>query len=219
MNITSHTHALHGLYAITDTTASNPDALSDAVEAALQGGARVLQYRDKSDDRERRLREASTLRTLTRRYDVPLLINDDIELALAVGADGVHLGRDDAAIDRARARLASGSLVGISCYNRFDLAQQAAAAGADYIAFGSFFPSPTKPHAVRAEPALLQRARTELGLPVVAIGGISPENGAALVRAGADMLAVINALFAAADISAAARTFADCFTPTEETSP
>lgn len=218
MNQYPHHPVLRGLYAITDGSAKGSDALTDAVEAALLGGARIVQYRDKSNDRDRRLAKASALRTLTRRHDVPLLINDDVELAVAVSADGVHLGRDDAAIDLARARLPAGSLVGVSCYNRFDLARQAAAAGADYIAFGSFFPSPTKPAAVRATPDLLERTRAELGLPVVAIGGISPENGAALVRAGADMLAVISALFAAPDVRAAARAFSDCFPSSEENS-
>ncbi|MCB1802357.1 MAG: thiamine phosphate synthase [Gammaproteobacteria bacterium] len=218
--VTKHPHHydLRGLYAITDEPATQTNALTNAVEAALRGGARIVQYRDKSNDRERRLAEASALRTLTRRHDVPLLINDDVELAAAIGADGVHLGRDDAAIGQARACLPAGSLVGVSCYNSFDLARQAAAAGADYIAFGSFFPSPTKPAAVRATPDLLARTRSELGLPVVAIGGISPENGAALVSAGADMLAVISALFAAPDVRAAARAFSDCFTPSKENS-
>ena len=211
--------SLRGLYAITDGHATDIDHLVSAVEAALLGGARVVQYRDKTREGARRRAESGALRELTRQYDVPLLINDDVELACAIDADGVHLGRDDTDIASARARLAPGSLIGISCYDRFELAQQATASGADYVAFGSFHPSPTKPQAVRADPALLARARAELALPVVAIGGITPENGAALVRAGADMLAVISAVFGAADITAAARAFADCFASTEETQP
>lgn len=207
---------LHGLYVITDDARSGPVALTEAVDAALRGGARIVQYRDKGNDRERRLAEARGLRELTRRYARPLLINDDVELAVAVGADGVHLGRDDPDLVAARQRLPAGSLIGMSCYNDFTLAEAAAARGADYVAFGSFFPSPTKPQAVGAKLSLLRRARDELNLPVVAIGGISPENGATLVGAGADMLAVISAVFAAVDIAAAAKAFARCFDVPEE---
>ena len=210
---------LHGLYVITEDRRLGANAIAAAVEAALHGGARVVQYRDKSDDGARRLAEARALKELCAAHGVPLLINDDIDLALAVGANGVHLGRDDADVASARRLLPAQSLIGVSCYNRFELAQNAAAAGADYVAFGSFHVSPTKPYAVRADPDLLRRARRELSLPTVAIGGISPENGAALVRAGADMLAVISAVFAAPDITAATRAFAPCFTPAEETHP
>jgi len=210
---------LRGLYVITEDRRLGRGQLVAAVESALRGGARIVQYRDKSADRQRRLDEARALKGLCERYRVPLLINDDLELALACEAAGVHLGRDDPDVLSARARLPAGSLVGISCYNRFDLAQEAAAQGADYVAFGSFFSSPTKPQAVRAQPDLLRRARRELAVPAVAIGGISPENGAALVQAGADMLAVISAVFAAPDITAAARAFTSCFNPAEETPP
>jgi thiamine-phosphate pyrophosphorylase len=208
---------LTGLYAITDTAHTGIDDLESRVRAALDGGARVIQYRDKTTDTTRRHREASRLVELCRAYRVPLLVNDDVELALAVGADGVHLGREDAGLDEARRRLPADALIGCSCYNRFDLAERAAAHGADYVAFGSFFASPTKPRAVPASPDLLRRARDELDLPAVAIGGITPENGAALVDAGAAMLAVISAVFDAPDITRAARAFAPCFRLTEET--
>jgi thiamine-phosphate pyrophosphorylase len=203
--------ALRGLYAITPDRSLAGAALIDAVEACLQGGARILQYRDKGSDPARRHVEAAELRALCARYDALFLVNDDLALAAAVEADGVHLGRDDLDIGSARRRLPAGALIGASCYNRFDLAREAATAGADYVAFGSFNPSPTKPDAVRADAELLRRARRELALPAVAIGGISPENGAALVEAGAAMLAVISALFDAADIRAAAQSFANCF--------
>lgn len=203
--------ALRGLYAITPDRRLSGAALADAVEACLQGGARILQYRDKGADPERRQAEATRLRALCTRYGALFLVNDDVALAAAVEADGVHLGRHDLDIGAARRRLPAGAVIGASCYDRFDLAQEAAAAGADYVAFGSFHPSPTKPAAVRADADLLRRARGELALPAVAIGGISPENGAALVEAGAAMLAVISALFDAADIRAAAQSFATCF--------
>lgn len=210
-------YPLRGLYVITEDRQLGPDRLVASVEAALRGGARLVQYRDKSGDHARRLAEARALAAICRTFAVPLLINDDVELAVAAAADGVHLGRDDPDPAGARARLPTGSLIGVSCYDRFELARAAAANGADYIAFGSFFPSPTKPHAVRAHTELLRRARRELRLPTVAIGGISPENGAALVQAGADMLAVVSAVFAASDVTAATQAFAPCFNPAKET--
>lgn len=207
---------LCGLYVITDNRHDSVETLVDAVSAALQGGARVVQYRDKSQDAVRRQAEAAALRALCRQFGVPFLVNDEIELARTVQADGVHLGRDDASIATARAALPPGSIVGRSCYNDLDLARAAADAGADYIAFGSFFSSPTKPEAVTASPELLRRARRELDLPAVAIGGITPENGAALVAAGASMLAVITAVFSAPDVTLAARAFTSCFNAAEE---
>jgi thiamine-phosphate pyrophosphorylase len=207
---------LTGLYLLTNDSRTGADALADKVAAAIRGGVSLVQYRDKGPDTARRHSEALALRQLTRAAGIPLLINDDIALAAAVGADGVHLGRDDGDITTARAALPAGSLVGVSCYNEFERAREAAAAGADYVAFGSFFASPTKPHAPRAEPGLLRRARQELAVPTVAIGGISPENGAALVAAGADMLAVIDAVFGAVDITAAASAFSRCFDLPEE---
>ena len=213
------TTTLRGLYVITEDRPQGPQAISTAVAAALDGGARIVQYRDKSNDHTRRLAEARALRELCRTHGALLLINDDVALAAKADADGVHLGHDDDDIANARSLLPSGSLIGRSCYNQLELARAAAAEGADYIAFGSFFASPTKPDAVRAHIELLTQARQELALPAVAIGGISPENGAALVHAGADMLAVISAVFAAPDITAAARAFAPCFTLTEENRP
>jgi thiamine-phosphate pyrophosphorylase len=212
------THRLAGLYAITPDVRSGPEALAELVAAALDGGARVIQYRDKSSDPARRLAEATRLARLCRDRGVPLLVNDDIDLALAAGADGVHIGRDDGELAAIRARLGPDRLIGVSCYDRLELAREAAMGQADYVAFGSFFPSPTKPDAVRATPELLRAFGRESDLPTVAIGGISPENGATLVAAGADMLAVISAIFAADDTIAAARAFDACFQTAEERS-
>jgi thiamine-phosphate pyrophosphorylase len=206
---------LCGLYAVTDAALAGSRPLPDLVAQALAGGARLIQYGDKSSGPARRLAEAGALAARCREVGALLIVNDDVELALAAGANGVHVGRDDAAIASARARLGPDRLVGASCYNRFDLAVAAAAAGADYVAFGSFFPSSTKPDAVRADLSLLERARRELAVPVVAIGGITPENGGALVRAGADMLAVITAVFGAADVRTAAAALARLFDPQE----
>lgn len=201
---------LKGLYAITDGGPTTGN-LTRQVEQAIAGGARIIQYRDKTTDAARRLAEACDLLTCCRARGIPLIINDDITLAARVGADGVHLGKDDPALASARAELGPRAVIGVSCYNRFELAVEAKAAGADYVAFGSFFLSDTKPEAVRAEPGLLIRAQRELGLPTVAIGGISPENGRALIEAGADMLAVIRGVFARPDIRAAARAYADLY--------
>ena len=208
---------LRGLYVITEDRPPRTRPLLPGVEAALRGGARIVQYRDKSGDTARRLDEAKRLRQLCLRYGALFLVNDDVRLAANAAADGVHLGRDDGDIADARRQLPTDALVGVSCYNEFALARRAAAQGANYIAFGSFHPSPSKPQAVRAQPELLQQARQELSLPTVAIGGISPENGASLVNAGADMLAVISAVFAAPDVENAARAFTACFNRAEET--
>ena len=207
--------ALRGLYAITEerlTAAGTSDQVFfDAIRAALQGGARLLQYRDKSDDAGKRLHQALTMRQLCSAFDALLIINDDVELALHCHAHGVHLGRDDDDIASAREALGASAIIGASCYNRFDLAEQAKAAGADYVAFGAFFPSPTKPDAAVAGIELLQRARAELALPVCAIGGIHAGNAAPLLDAGADMLAVISAVFCQRDIEHSAAQLARLF--------
>jgi thiamine-phosphate pyrophosphorylase len=183
----------HGLYAITPQYYPDAQRLLADCAAALQGGARLLQFRDKSADRNWRLEMARRLSLLCRERQVPLVINDDIELAGQVGAAGVHLGHEDASISEAATALGQGSLIGVSCYDRLDLAQSAAAQGASYLAFGSMFPSATKPRAVRCT--------------LVAIGGITVENGGSLIEAGADYLAVIEAVFGPDDVRAAAQKF------------
>jgi len=212
----SNQQQLRGLYAITDRSLAAEQGVVHQVEQALAGGARLVQYRDKSNHQARRLAEATALLARCRAARVPLLINDDIELTRQIGADGVHLGQHDASLQQARQRLGAQALIGVSCYNRFELAQQAAAAGADYVAFGRFFSSVSKPQAVQATPRLLHRARRELALPTVAIGGITPENGGALIDAGADMLAVIHGLFGQLDIRAACQQFLPLCDHTEE---
>ena len=198
-----------GLYAITDGPRAD---LSEAVAQALAGGARVLQYRDKGTDAARRHVEAAVLKQLCDAHAVPLIVNDDVALAVTVGAAGVHLGRDDDDVAAARAVLGPGAIIGVSCYDSLERARAAAAGGADYVAFGAFFPSPTKPQAVRAPLELLRQSAT-LGVPRVAIGGITPDNAPSLVEAGADFLAVISAVFGAADVRAAAQRFARLYPP------
>ena len=201
---------LLGLYAITDSSLSHNNKLIPAVSDAIAGGARIIQYRDKSDDQTRRLDEAKQLLQLCRQHHTILIINDDVALAAEIGADGVHLGRDDGNIEFARQQLPKG-IIGVSCYNDWQRAQAATQAGADYIAFGAFFPSTTKPDAPQAEPGLLKRVKQELNIAVVAIGGITAENGAPLIAAGADMLAVVQGVFGQPDIRQAAKQYAQLF--------
>ena len=200
-----------GLYAIADSSYLAADQFVPAVRAALDGGARVIQYRDKTSDAQQREALARALNALCHERGVPFIINDDMRLAAIVGAAGVHLGRDDPDIGAARAALGPTALIGVSCYNELARAQAAQAAGADYVAFGRFFPSRTKPQAVPATPELLHVARAALKIPIVAIGGITPENGASLIAAGADALAVIEGVFAQPDIRAAANRYTRLF--------
>ena len=182
-----------GLYAITQTEHKSPEQVAAAVEAALRGGAVVVQYRDKQP--KDALGLATRLLQLCHAHQVPLIINDSVELALQVGADGVHLGRDDGDVAEARRRLGPDAIIGVSCYNDVNKARAAVTAGVDYVAFGRFFPSGSKPLAAPAELHTLQLAKECLPVPIVAIGGILPENGDALLKAGADLLAVIGGLF------------------------
>lgn len=206
---------LSGLYVITPGhlggTAQPRRPLAGLAADAIRGGARLVQYRDKGSDWLQRRAEAGDLAALCRATGIPLIINDDVDLALAVRADGVHLGRDDADPRVVRGRLGPEAIIGVSCYGRLELAVAAEQAGASYVAFGSFFPSPTKPTAVQPSPDLLIQARRAIRLPLVAIGGITPQNAAALIGAGADMLAVISGVFAASDVTAAAQAYSLSF--------
>jgi thiamine-phosphate pyrophosphorylase len=202
---------LRGLYAITPETTDSAhlEASVRTLFAAAANDCAALQYRNKSGTQAIRLDQARCLAALARASRVPFIVNDDVQLAVAVGADGVHIGRDDGDIGAARAAL-RGKLVGVSCYDDLATARSAVTSGADYVAFGSVFPSNTKPQAVRA-PLALFRAAKALGVPLVAIGGITAQNAPAVLDAGADALAVISALFDAPDIAARAREFARLF--------
>lgn len=202
--------AINGLYAVTPDLADTVVLLAKA-RAALVGGVRLVQYRNKTADENLRREQATALRALCRRHGATLIINDHVELARALDADGVHVGADDTAAATARMRLGSGKIIGVSCYDDLRRARSAAAQGADYVAFGSFFASSVKPDAVRAPLSILQAARQQLGLPVVAIGGITPGNAGGLIEAGADAVAVMSALFAARDVERAAREFCNLF--------
>ena len=206
----SQQHVIKGLYALTPDGADTADLLR-RVRLALSGGVQVLQYRNKVVDTSLRLAQAQALRGLTREFGATFIVNDDARLAAVVDADGVHLGAADGEIEAARVLLGHNKLIGVSCYNRLPLAHSAVKAGADYVAFGAFHPSTVKPEAAVATLDLLRDARAELSVPIVAIGGISAENGVLLVQAGADALAVISAVFDAADIQLAAQNLAKLF--------
>jgi thiamine-phosphate pyrophosphorylase len=197
---------IRGLYPITPDTADT-DALLRKVEQALKAGVAMLQYRNKSMSRDKRLLQAKELAPLARGYGVPLIVNDDVEIALAVGANGVHIGKDDGDLAAARSKLA-GKILGASCYDSLEGARAAVRLGADYVAFGSVFPSPTKPDARRAPLSLF---RHDLGVPLCAIGGITLENASAVIAAGASLLAVITDVFDAPDIGVRAAQYRKLF--------
>jgi thiamine-phosphate pyrophosphorylase len=198
---------MRGLYAITPDIADTA-ALAAKVEQALKAGVAMLQYRNKIISKDKRLLQARELAPLARGYGVPFIVNDDVEIALSVGANGVHLGKADGDLAAARAK-APGKILGASCYNDLEAARNAVRAGASYVAFGSVFPSPTKPDAVRAPLSLFQG---DLGVPLCAIGGITLRNAPQLVAAGASLLAVISDLFDADDIAARATEYRKLFT-------
>jgi thiamine-phosphate pyrophosphorylase len=209
--MTTPRHLLRpGLYLVTP---EEPDTerLCARVAAVLLAGPRALQYRNKGLDHAGRLAQAAALRPLCRDAGVSFIINDDLDLALEVDADGVHLGRDDGDIAAARARIGPARRLGVSCYNEWARAEAAVAAGADHVAFGAMFPSRTKPEAVGADMGLLGRARRELGVGVVAIGGITLHNAPRLIAAGATQLAVISDVFDAPDPAARAAAYAALF--------
>ncbi len=182
-----------GLYAITQCENKTSDTIIGEVAAAIRGGAVLVQYRDKNPADGLSL--AKELVNTCHQHNVPLLINDNVELAVRVGADGVHLGKDDGDIAEARKRLGPDAIIGVSCYDKIEKAIVAQSQGASYAAFGRFFPSSSKPLAAPAKIATLQKARQSLTIPIVAIGGILPDNGGQLLAAGADLLAVIGGLF------------------------
>jgi len=210
--MSSKLKTLRGLYAITDPVLLADGRLLPYCEAALRGGAKILQYRDKSTDTERRLQEAKALHKLCQDYGARLIINDDLNLAVELGAD-LHLGQEDGSLLKARQQLGEAAIIGATCHASLDLAKQAIEQQADYIAFGRFYSSLTKPGEVLANHTLLEQAQ-HLQHPIVAIGGITLDNAAPLIQHGAHMLAVIHGLFAAdsaAAVEQRARTFSALF--------
>jgi thiamine-phosphate pyrophosphorylase len=203
--------AIAGLYALTPDLLDT-DVLAERVAAAISGGATAIQYRNKLASPPLQRAQALLLRDLCGAANATFIVNDDVDLAYAVDADGVHLGREDAPLARARQRLGRTAIIGASCYDSLECGAAAVAAGADYIAFGSFFPSLVKPEAVPAKPSLLTAAKARWSVSVVAIGGITAAAASTLIAAGADALAVITAVFEAPDVAVAARAFREAFT-------
>ncbi len=202
---------LRGLYAITDETLIPESTFAATVAQALRGGAAIIQYRDKSGNETKRYEQASALRGLCTEYNACLIINDDIQLAKAVEADGVHLGEDDVSIGKARQLLGDDAIIGVSCYNQLQRAIEARDCGADYVAFGAMFTSPTKPNARSAGCELLSEAKSRLDIPLCAIGGIDKSNVQRVIDCGADMTALISGLFSAADICLTAEHISGLF--------
>jgi thiamine-phosphate pyrophosphorylase len=198
--MSNHKDQLKGLYAITDENLISEQYFNQAVESALRGGAKIIQYRDKSSDQQKRLIQATALRLLCKRYEALCIINDDIELAKAIDADGVHLGRGDSTIKKARKILGNDAIIGVSCYNDLTLAIDAEKNTADYVAFGAIFSSTTKPDATVAGLDIISQAKRQLSIPVCTIGGITKDNLQLVVQHGADMSAVISSLFSSSDI-------------------
>lgn len=201
---------IRGLYAVTPDEADT-DLLLAKVEAALQGGISMLQYRNKLADHKLQTQQARAILPLCRQYQVPFIINDSVKLCLTLDADGVHIGAEDGNLTEIRTRIGKYKILGASCYDRFDLALAAQQAGADYVAFGACFASSTKPNAPVANLSLFDQARTQLTIPVVAIGGITLTNAPQVIAAGADSLAVINAIFNATDVKSSTEQFTQLF--------
>lgn len=203
---------MRGLYLVTPNW-DDTEQLIAATDAALSAGAALVQYRHKEAGPELRLEQATALLALCRRHGRPLVINDHVDLCQAIDADGVHLGHTDAGIREARALLGQDKIVGASCYGELALARTAADAGASYVAFGGFYPSPVKKYTFVTPPEMLDQARAEIGLPIVVIGGMTPGNAAPLVARGIDLVAAITSVYGARDPGAAARAFGALFPP------
>jgi len=201
---------LHGLYVITDPILCS-DKLVEKVEQAILGGAQIIQYRNKLVDAQTQYAEAAALQSLCQQYERTFLINDNVSLALKVNADGVHLGQTDGDITAARKKLGKDKIIGVTCHSDIHTAKMAQQQSANYVAFGRFYPSKTKPAAPPANIEVLQQAKQQLEIPIVAIGGISVENASNLINAGADMLAVIHAVFAQKNIKQAATDLAQYY--------
>ena len=205
-------NSLRGLYAVTSETICRSSVhLLTAAEAALAGGAALIQYRDKWNDRPTRESNAVSLQRLCHEQHALLIINDDVDLALAAGAAGVHLGASDVPLAQARQRLGPEAIIGVTCSGSIQRALSAETGGASYVAFGRFFESRTKPDGPPASLELLTQAQSQLRIPICAIGGITPANAAQVITAGTDMVAAVEGIFAAEDIKAAARAYAALF--------
>ena len=201
---------IKGLYAITPDTA-DLNTLVHKTQLVIEGGAFMVQYRSKIQDRAVKIQQCAAILRLCREYGVPCIVNDDVEMCRILEADGVHLGENDDNIAEVRHILGEDAIIGSSCYDQLDRAKQAQKEGATYVAFGAVFPTPTKPNAPRATLALLREAKREIHIPIVAIGGITVNNAHDVIEAGVDAIAVITSLFEAKTIKETAETFLKMF--------
>lgn len=206
---------MKGLYAITPDVTDTAQ-LCVMVRQILSAGVHYVQYRNKIADSGLRLTQAAALAKLCQQFGAFLIINDHYDLALAVNADGVHVGREDIAINEARNYLGQNKIIGVSCYNQLALALEAEKQGADYVAFGAFFHSKTKTNTVSASTELLSEAKKKLSIPIVAIGGITVTNAASLINHGSDSIAVSHGLFASQNIRSVAKQFSRLFLSAEQ---
>jgi len=205
---------IHGLYVITDTKLMNEENIIAKVSQALKGGAKIVQYRDKVNSKQTKLKLATQLQQLCKSYQAWFIVNNDIHLAKEVNADGVHIGKDDDDIYKARQLLGDNAIIGVSCYNDLNRALQMQDLGANYVAFGRFFNSKTKPNAPQAALTTLHQAKQSLHIPIVAIGGVTADNAQSLIDSGADSVAVIQGVFAAKDIQAESQKIQNLFPKT-----
>jgi thiamine-phosphate pyrophosphorylase len=201
---------MKGLYLVTPDW-DDTDRLLAVTDAALGAGVALLQYRHKTASPALRLQQATALLALSRRHGCPFIINDYVELCLEIGADGVHVGGTDAPVAAVRAQIGAQRILGASCYGDLALARTAHAGGASYVAYGGFYPSRVKKYPVTTDPAILAASHAAVPLPVVVIGGMTPQNSGVLVAAGADMVAAISSVYLADDPAAAVREFAAAF--------
>ena len=201
---------IKGLYAITPDMA-DLNTLVHKTQLVIEGGAFMVQYRSKIHDRDVKMHQCAAILRLCREYDVPFIVNDDVEMCRILEADGVHLGENDDNIAEVRRILGEDAIIGSSCYDQLNRAKQAQEEGASYVAFGAMFPTPTKPNAPRATLALLREAKSQIHIPIVAIGGITVNNAHDVIEAGVDAIAVITSLFEAKTIKETAETFLKMF--------
>ena len=201
---------IKGLYAITPDSA-DLNTLIQKTKSAIEGGAFMVQYRSKIQDRDVKMQQCAAILRLCREYEIPCIVNDDVDMCRILEADGVHLGEKDDNIAEVRHMLGEDAIIGSSCYDQLDRAKTAQKEGASYVAFGAMFPTSTKPNAPRASLALLKEAKREIQIPIVAIGGITVNNAHDVIKTGIDAIAVINSLYEAKSIKETAETFAKMF--------
>jgi thiamine-phosphate pyrophosphorylase len=203
---------LNGLYVITDKRLIKRDSFVDTVEMAIKGGARIVQLREKETPDDEIINLGKAILNVTKKYSVPLIINDSPDLTKKIGADGIHLGGHDTSVEKARSILGSNSIIGVSCYNQIERGLNAVKSGADYVAFGTPYNTPTKPDREPTSIDILNQAVKSINIPIFAIGGITKDNAKPILETGVDGIAVITSVFGSSDPETAARELANLIT-------